>query len=905
MASWIQRFDAVIFNETFSLNHLSLQGFYTFDLPARSHGRGRPFGGVILAIKCLPSTWSHSVSDNCICLVTPYLVIIAVYFNPDFSAADIIDEISQLCSNLPSNSRVFVGGDFNAKYSIPYRPKLQQLISYFASMNLKLCIPAEKWSYECYRSRSLLDFAFSNCEVTKMNTMLASEWSLIRKHKPVNCIVNFHSQILESPTRLCHSRIVNPESLNIQVVLKAYSLMSTGQHHVSADLLTAAIVQSCGSSSSRRFTSRPFNYRKWPILQEMQRTLLRMSRDCSSGHSTKEAYIVLRRVYTKMLQTFHRDRLYAEECHRLSLAESFPWKVHSKHPNKIMSLVPLSKWVDHFRSFLHLDDLSLSLPANNFDFDGSSGLIDTPFSIDEIEGCLARMHVKKASGPDNLCVEQLRATFHIFGSYWTFMFNSLLYGSCLPFSWKEGIVKVLYKGTGPLESPDSYRGIFLLNHVYKLLSFVLTSRLAKHCSSLLPEEQFGFRQGRSTCDAISLVRSSVVNCISNKNSLYAIFIDFRRAFDSVNRNILLSKLHNNCNLRGRFLRLLYQILLPNRVKVFDDLAYSDFFTVNHGVLQGDPISPLLFSIFVIDLPPVIRSFANEVELALYADDLVILTRNLGTAQKALDGLTVFCSRNELDINISKSKVVKFRGGGRLSKHDSLFIKSQTLEFCTNYKYLGVLLTSRWSFTAHLEAKSSKIAIKTASYPQLRKLSFEGALRYFELMLLPIIQYGLATFWEDLTELNFRQIDRCQARFLKHIVGVSNKCSTTAITYLAKIKPLSVRLCSSLRCVQTSSYLQHLVALETKFLNVDHDLANSPVYLQNSWRSPLNVKRPLIWRLSIHGFHDNYCRRLLACHRRDSSCICRFCASSCDALLHALACPHLSLMSLQEINDLRH
>ncbi len=124
------------------------------------------------------------------------------------------------------------------------------------------------------------------------------------------------------------------------------------------------------------------------------------------------------------------------------------------------------------------------------------------------------------------------------------MFN-YIYDNCdYPESWTKGMIVPIYK-KGDKNDPANYRGITLVNVISKIYSLILRNRINSWCESehVFNDSQYGFRDGRSTADAIFLLHAIIQKVLSKNSKLYCIFIDYQRAFDTVNRDALWAKLY--------------------------------------------------------------------------------------------------------------------------------------------------------------------------------------------------------------------------------------------------------------------------------------------------------------------------------------------------------------------------
>jgi len=136
--------------------------------------------------------------------------------------------------------------------------------------------------------------------------------------------------------------------------------------------------------------------------------------------------------------------------------------------------------------------------------------------------------------------------------------------------------------------------------------------------------------------------------------------------------------------------------------------------VGCGVRQGCLLSPLLFSLFINDLPSELEGgvlIGNiRLKILLYADDIVIITDHPLSLQYNINIIERYCERWNLELNLQKSKIMVFRKGGRLSAREKWHFRGEEIEIVNRYKYLGVILTPRLSFIPHLESRISNAKI---------------------------------------------------------------------------------------------------------------------------------------------------------------------------------------------------
>jgi hypothetical protein len=198
--------------------------------------------------------------------------------------------------------------------------------------------------------------------------------------------------------------------------------------------------------------------------------------------------------------------------------------------------------------------------------------------------------------------------------------NKSIRSGTFPTPLKYSIVKPLFK-KGDRENMANYRPISLLTSIPKVLKKILYERLLQHTkvNNILVEEQFVFRPVTSTDKASYRLINEILNAMNERKVVGGIFCDLQKAFDCVNHNILLTKLEFY-GVTGKILKLIKSYLEGRyqNVNLGNNLpnSNSDWGEIRHSVPQGSILGPLLFLLYINDLPKI----GNDAEVVLYADD---------------------------------------------------------------------------------------------------------------------------------------------------------------------------------------------------------------------------------------------------------------------------------------------
>lgn len=243
------------------------------------------------------------------------------------------------------------------------------------------------------------------------------------------------------------------------------------------------------------------------------------------------------------------------------------------------------------------------------------------------------------------------------------MFNRFLELGQVPRKFKTAICTPLYKNRGKYTSSASYRAIYGLSFVVKVFEYVLYNRLIHMTSDSLNSCQHGFRSGRSCETAASLFTQDVFESIDKTSGkVVAVFVDFRKAFDTLNHKTLLTKLMGkyDYNVESYMLKFIQNYFTDRSFRIRNADYLSKEFSIASGTPAGSCLGPLTFSLYINDIGE-----AMSLPYYLYADDLVFFTneKNVDVGKQQLSdcyaSLKTWCKNNSLEINVLKTKTMLF------------------------------------------------------------------------------------------------------------------------------------------------------------------------------------------------------------------------------------------------------
>ena len=302
-----------------------------------------------------------------------------------------------------------------------------------------------------------------------------------------------------------------------------------------------------------------------------------------------------------------------------------------------------------------------------------------------------------------------------------------------------------------------------------------------------------------------------MNKINRKKKLFCAFIDYEKAFDLVDRVSLWNKLLSY-NINGKILRVIFNIYQKAKACVKLNDVISSSFPCNIGVRQGDNISPLLFSLFLNDFRDFIANRYNgltcinnlaqtnldmELEsyillyILLYADDTIILAENAKELQLALNALADYCQIWKLNINIDKTKIMRF--SKRKSKNPNIFtIEGKIIENVDNYIYLGTNIKFNGKF--HEAQNKQLLQAKKAlwgifSQKDKLQLPLDIYLNLFDTMVLPVLLYGCEIWGYE----NIEKLEIFFRSFLKKTLKLNYQTPNCMVYGESGRKPLKLTI----------------------------------------------------------------------------------------------------------------
>ena len=394
------------------------------------------------------------------------------------------------------------------------------------------------------------------------------------------------------------------------------------------------------------------------------------------------------------------------------------------------------------------------------------------------------------------------------------LFTAVLRSGCFPPEWALGAITPIYK-KGDTSDPNNYRGITVGHVLGKLYALVVNARLTTWLEErgLRARGQAGFRRGRSTVDNCFILRALAERARARGVKLFLCAVDFEKAFDSVDRELLWAALRR-AGIGGDMLRAVQAMYADVPVCVRSTEGLSGCFQSVLGVKQGCPLSPLLFGIFLDDweghLQAVAGSAAALPQLAgrtvpplLFADDMFLVATSAAGLQAQLHCLQDYCNAKRLAVNTAKTQVMILRpggGSGRPAAGESFTYAGQPLDVVPSTKYLGLTFSQLskargFASCADVLARAGRqamFAMRRRAW-ELGACSVQQQCALFDVFVTPVLSYGCEVWGPDLLLQQACSSVECVHRwFCRRIQGLPQQATSAVVLTELGRQPLHLR-----------------------------------------------------------------------------------------------------------------
>ena len=415
------------------------------------------------------------------------------------------------------------------------------------------------------------------------------------------------------------------------------------------------------------------------------------------------------------------------------------------------------------------------VPAQHRIFDGT--MSELTFSVENVCELLDGLDGSSSMGPDGLhplllksCSDNLAYPLHQ-------IFTASLHSGRLPQLWKDSKVIPIFK-KGSRYDPLNYRPISLTSVCCKTLERLVVKGLTEflETNDLIGNNQFGFRSGRSVEDQLLLTYNCITEWVDRFYVVDLILFDFTKAFDKVNHAVLLRKLRL-LGISGAVLEWISAFLQDRRMYVSVSGTHSSVKNVHSGVPQGSVLGPLLFLIYVDEVPKDISA-----HFKIFADDLKIYFRvsdSSGSAvdavergQRDIDRICMVAASWGLTMNAAKCSVLRFQRGPRAAPAAEEFysLGGERIEFVNAARDLGIIVDYSLRFHDHVAdvtRKANAVASNLLRSTLCRSESF--MVQLYTTHVRPLLEFA-SCIWNTGYVGDVKKLEAVQRRWTREIEG---------------------------------------------------------------------------------------------------------------------------------------
>lgn len=436
-------------------------------------------------------------------------------------------------------------------------------------------------------------------------------------------------------------------------------------------------------------------------------------------------------------------------------------------------------------------------------------LISLPFiDISTISMELKNLKFTYNFGPDKIPSNILINCADALAIPLALLFNASIKFGYFPCVWKDSFIIPLFK-SGNKSDISNYRGIAKLSIIPKLFEKIVTEQLYYQVSNLISPYQHGFQKRCSTTTNLLHLTTAIYRGFLQQQQTDVIYTDFSKAFDKVNHMLLKKKLYL-MGFSDLSIKWIYSYLTNRKQSVRFKNTCSRSIDVLSGVPQGSHLGPLLFSLFINDLPHVIFSS----NILMYADDvkLFLSYRHVSDQQRLQDDLNSFytwCKINLMELNLKKCKYMRFVR--KSSIHAQYDFAGYQLELVDNFLDLGILFDSKLNFIAHITMTANKARgvlgfikrwAKEFKDPYVTKTLYTSLVR-------PILEYG-SIIWDPIYKNHSDVIESVQKQFLLFCLRGLNFNSMNLPSYSARLALIKMPTLKSRRTMLNVTFIFNII-----------------------------------------------------------------------------------------------
>ena len=703
--------------------------------------------------------------------------------------------------------KLYLVGDFNLPHaswddlSSPV-PIEQNFIDVFSELGLKQCI-----THPTHIKGKILDILLTNADTLVNDIDVRDRNSACKSdHFPISFKVNSRVRYNKTASRKCYNfKKANWDRLNFDLCHTDWSILECCEVEFGWDFIRSHLFHLVDKHIPTvhvklKFQPPWFDADTYSFCRKKER--LRQKFKNTNNLDDELKYMQARRDFKKLVSQKMRDNMSDSDDPAFITKKFWSYVKSSSKSHRIPECVkygntlrnkPLDQ-ANLFNTFFHEQ---FSQPSNyDIEIDYSS---DSRFDIDfdhrRVRKLLSKVNSNKAQGPDGIHGKVLKNCALGLAFPLSQLFRLSYNTGQIPVQWKLANVVPVHK-KGSKSDVENYRPISLTCLIMKIFERIIKEELLNHTRSFLDVRQHGFLESKScTTNMVGFCDNLAMSYNENIRT-DVVYFDFAKAFDSVNHDIILSKLKHKYRIDGTLLKFLTNYLQDRKQRVVIGNESSEFKVVESGVPQGSILGPILFVIFINDLPEGLSSGTN---ISLYADDTKVWReihseQDHVILQQDIDYLNNWSLSNKMKFHPGKCKVLSVNSSDSTLIDVLPFIQfmyelgGSVLDYTSCEKDLGVDMTPNLNFSSQCDRLYSKANQKLGMIR--RNCHFVNDNRRRRVLYITLVRSlfeSCSIIWRPLTQILLDKLESIQKRAIKWILHEEYLSYASYTVYVKKCK----------------------------------------------------------------------------------------------------------------------